>query len=41
MQQQEETEEEFERKRQEFKEKLQYWRETGSPISIPDNFRAR
>jgi hypothetical protein len=41
MEQHEETEEKLERKRQEFKEKLQYWREMGSPISIPDNFRAR
>jgi hypothetical protein len=37
----EKTEEDLERKTQEFKEKLQYWRETGTPISIPDNFRAR
>lgn len=39
MEEQQETEEQ--RKAREFKEKLQYWRETGSPISIPDNFRAR
>lgn len=27
--------------KEDFKEKLRYWREKGSPISIPDNFRAR
>jgi hypothetical protein len=37
-----ETEEltEEERKREEFKEKLRYWRESGPPINIPSNFRA-
>ena len=36
-----EEEKKYETDKDAFKEKLRYWRENGSPISIPDNFKAR